>query len=493
MSVARVPVLALLFGCHDTPLGPDAGIPDDGVPGDAPTTETDTGSEVAPERPLAGGIEIAKVSLWQGVESVLVEDGVEPNTVEMPLIIGRPALVRVYLRPLPSWNPRKVTAVMNVVSQDGDQVMEVTQRVTAESVDGDLESTFNFELPAEMVKRTTHFELEIVEETADGPGGGKPKDAAWASADTGGLDPQLTDELQIVLIPVRYNADGSGRLPDTSASQVELITELTMVMYPATNVVVRVDPPLDWPRRISPFSSGDWTDVLDELIDMRSRANEPNNTYYYGMFNPEPTLNQFCSSGCILGLSYLAFSAEPFFRASVGVGYPGPIASETMVHEVGHAHGREHAPCGLYGQPADRNYPYSGARIGSWGNDVVSGELFNPANTVDMMSYCQNIWVSDYTFFALYERMQQVAGQFRGPPIARTAVKLGEDGTSTMRTPVSLASTAGAPRVNVELRDASGLATGQSTAAFYPYDHVAGGLVVLDSELPAGWTATVVP
>ncbi|MEQ1506095.1 MAG: hypothetical protein ABMB14_27935 [Myxococcota bacterium] len=487
-------VLVAMSGCSKTYLGSgddddDAFVDPTGTP---PSTTDPVTSTPEPVRPLVSDLEIAKVSLFQGVEAVLVENGKVPNALQMPVIIGRPGLLRVFVAPNGSWTPRKVTGILTVTSTDGTTVLESTLRVD-EASRPDESTTINFDLDGALLKRTTEFHLELVEETPDGPGGGLEQDVVWDSDALGGLDADNTDELQIVLVPVRYNADGSGRLPDTSPQQVQRIEDLAMGVYPATSVTVRVDPPFDWDEPIGAFNGNQWGDILSAINALRDRANEAPNTYYYGMFVPEPTIAAFCNQGCILGLSLLAFTAQdPYFRASVGIGYTGDYTSETIVHEFGHAHGRSHADCGG-ASGTDPQYPYPGAKIGVWGNSVVTGEVFGPQDTVDMMSYCTPIWVSDYTFYALYERMNTVAGQNRRiAPTPRTALRVLDDGSSVSAGTMSLADTAGAPRVDIRVFDASGVSQGQTTAAFFPYDHVAGGFVALDEQLPEGWTAEVV-
>jgi hypothetical protein len=450
-------------------------------------------STVPAEPELAGGLEISKISIYQGVEAVLYENGEAPTTLEMPVITGRDALLRVFVDLDADFEDRRVNGILTIVDNNGEEVIESKQRIEVSSKDNDLETTVNFDLSGSQLKQSTEFEVRIEEVDVDAPGGGTNKKATWRSEQHGGLDTEATDTLRVVVVPIRYNADGSGRLPDTSATQLARIEDLVRGTYPAEDVVVDVDQPFDWNQTISPFSTSQWTNILDAISNYRANSNEPPNTYYYGAFAPEPTVNSFCAGGCILGLSYLAFSAgDPFFRASVGIGYTGDITSETLIHEMGHAHGREHAPCGLYGQPADRNYPYDGAVLGSWGYDILTGGLLNPNQYVDFMSYCQPVWVSDYTFYSLYLRMKTVAAQARSMPIARTTLRLAEDGTSTMGPSLALSDTTGAPRVDVALFDEAGAPVGFTTAAFFPYDHVEGGLVALDEELPAGWTAEVV-
>ena len=75
------------------------------------------------------------------------------------------------------------------------------------------------------------------------------------------------------------------------------------------------------------------------------------------------------------------------------------------MHELGHNHGREHAPCGVSG---DANYPYNGGSIGVYGYDLLTGQLFSPNEHADMMSYCDPTWISDYNFLALFDRVRSV-------------------------------------------------------------------------------------
>ena len=67
-----------------------------------------------------------------------------------------------------------------------------------------------------------------------------------------------------------------------------------------------------------------------------------------------------------------------------------------MAHELGHNFGRLHAPCG---NPSglDGQYPYSGASIGVYGYDILSG-VAKQSSLRDLMSYCDPSWISDYTY-----------------------------------------------------------------------------------------------
>jgi len=85
-------------------------------------------------------------------------------------------------------------------------------------------------------------------------------------------------------------------------------------------------------------------------------------------------------------------------------------------HELGHTYGRYHALCsGSEGGP-DLAYPYPGGLIGIpgdpntfYGWDIESQEVYPPTWS-DIMSYCPDQWISDYTYHALRDRIAWEAG-----------------------------------------------------------------------------------
>ena len=49
--------------------------------------------------------------------------------------------------------------------------------------------------------------------------------------------------LKVVIVPVKYNADGSGRTPDVSAAQLARYKQMFMARYPAAEVDVTARAP----------------------------------------------------------------------------------------------------------------------------------------------------------------------------------------------------------------------------------------------------------
>ncbi|HHO51319.1 MAG TPA: hypothetical protein ENK18_10700 [Deltaproteobacteria bacterium] len=439
---------------------------------------------------FAADLAISKISLYQGVEIVLWEDGSEPGRVQAPIVTNRDALVRVFLRAKSGFEARRIAGHLFFEGGDSDGVELVSKmRVEGPPSDKALDSTLNFEIGPDMIRKATELKLEIREANEDGPGGGDPRDLRWKSERDmdGGLGAVGTDDLTIAIIPIRYNADGSGRLPDTSASDIQRIHDLVYANYPAQSVTIRVDDPIPWNSNIT-ASGGGWSQLLAEIADRRERANELPNTYYYGLFSPSSNFYSFCSFGCVAGLSNLGSANQVWSRSSIGLGYSqNNLAAETLVHEVGHAHGRYHAPCGG-ASGTDPAFPYPGAKIGTWGYDLIEKDLLDPNVYTDIMGYCNRIWVSDYTYDALWERIDQLSTQARVIP--RTVTRLltdGADDTQVYGT-LQLYGDDGEP-VEVTLFDASGAEAGVARGQLFPNSHLPGGVIGLDRVLPEGWTA----
>lgn len=212
-------------------------------------------------------------------------------------------------------------------------------------------------------------------------------------------------------VQLLLQVDAEGAIPETDeANNVRMLTPtvgaattLYMTAVPVvsggvtatipstyTTVIYRIWPvmetqsqtraPYTFSGTLSGSSTSGWSTLLQDIAAVR--ASDGSSRYYYGWVD----------------VSYNAGIA--------GIGYVGaPTATgrndslQTLVHELGHNFGRQHAPCGTSGDP---NYPYANARLGTWGYDLQSKNLVAPTANYDLMSYCNPSWVSDYT----YERVQ---------------------------------------------------------------------------------------
>jgi len=428
------------------------------------------GGDGGPDLVGAPGVTIEEIAIYQGVKRSLFggDDG-----QDIPIISGKEALVRVFATGNEQYNREPVLARLTLATRDGESIVfeEPIRSLPLRLDEPSLDSTINFWLPGDVVTPEMNYRLELLQDatTADGdnPNAAYPVEDNLLLPLGAVAAPQ---PLEIVLVPVKNN----GLEPDVSAEQVERYRQGFLDRYPTTEIKITVRDTYTFESPITAGGNG-WDTLLDELATLRSTDNAEPQVYYYGIFTPMKDFYQYCTGGCILGLGYVGGASDSFMRAAIGLGYTGLESMETAVHEVGHNHGREHAPCGVdYADPA---YPHENAGIGTWGLAYSTRELKSPYTVTDFMGYCEDTWVSDYTYKALYDRIRAVDSQRRTAPRTFGRVRIGAGGEATPLSPITVDSPLSLERRFTAVGDDGQTVEGE--AHFVPYDHIEGGILLV--------------
>lgn len=460
-----------------------------------------TGRSPIPDAPLVSGARIAEVSLYQGVKVPLAIEASVLEPRSLPVVLGRDALLRVFVTPEPGWQPREV--IVRLEGARGGSALqprESQQFVASASFEADLSSSFNFELPGDELTSDYEYRLSLREVdqavAAPSPAARSPRDGSFTPLGAGSSG----SSSKMVLVPIRYEGDGSGRLPDTSDEQVERYRRLLFDRYPVPRVDVRLRAPVPFAEPIAAFSDA-WSTLLQLVLAVRQQdivqGVATDDEYYYGLVAPAASFEQYCGQDCLLGLTFQVEDAplESHLRGSVGIGFAGELAAETFVHEMGHAHGRKHAPCAPQFssiEDVDPQYPHPNAGLGSWGYSLSLRELVDPAGPArDFMSYCEPTWVSDYTFAGLFQTIAavNVARDFlhsSESSSAFRAITVGAGGELALGVTLNVR---GLPSGRPEriLVERSGSPPRGVTAYFHPHaDHGGGMLLVSEAEIAGG-------
>jgi len=472
-----------------------------------PTTPEGSADPTDPEKapsPLVSNIAVTGVAVFQGVQVDVVKGGayVSATKRKAPVVARRPGMIRVYVEPGAGWETREVTAEVRLVTDDEKfPILRETKKIRGASKDEDPKSTFNLEVPAESLPPGVTFQVVLT-----APDGEQVKDREKSQArfprdgSFEDLGAELSGKLKVVIVPVRYDADGSGRTPDLGPTQLERYKKTLMQRYPTSEVEVTTHAPYPWTTTIAGNGTG-FSSVLRAMHQLRQKDKVANDVYYYGLLAPTTSMSAFCQGGCVAGLSTDADENTPVLRASVGIGFVGQDAANTMAHEIGHAHGREHAPCGG-ASGVDPGYPYPQAQLGVWGYDIFEKTLISPTKGRDMMGYCPNEWVSDYTYNALFERITAIrtekkvlsaqsgssaslerASRYRIASVG-AAGELTWDGASEIDLDDDIT---GGSVVSARFLSASGAEMATRSARFYRFDHLPGGFLFVPQETSLQW------
>lgn len=427
--------------------------------------------EALQELPPALSVDIQHVAFYQVTEKILLEDGVDAGDEEVSVAQGRDAMLRVFLSPTDTYEERDLSVRAYIYQGDAlvDAVI-VTQNFKKEGSFSDLDSSFNLPIRGSAIGPDLGIAIEVLEATEEADYPGIQGRNVWPEDSAFSVETIPTGPLKIVMVPLEYNADGSGRLPNTTDEEMERFRQEFYGQYPASEVQIRVVDPVGTDIGIR----NGWSALLSEVTALRSAVGAEDDEYVYGLFSPGED-----RTGGTAGLCWVGFGpSDPSTKVCIGLnGSPS-----TAVHEVGHAHGRLHSPgCGA-GSP-DPEYPESDGTLGSRAFDTTGNRMFEAASTYDFMSYCGPTWTGAHTWEKLVERVNSVNsvyGAYMESAEYLTFIQDERGHTATLGHQWLSGAPSGLP-VRVDLLDEYGEVLDTVTGLSIPMDHVQGALVrILD-------------
>lgn len=366
---------------------------------------------------LAQNLTLSRIDAFQSVQVGIMASGAEipAGMRNTDLVAGRETVFRLFVTPGSGFAARDISARVTLVNGAASDQYFTKKTVSAASNEDDASSTIQVTVPPDKVTADCHYYVELVECSTTGSGAAAAprfpatNDAALGARTTGGL--------KIKVIPISL----ANKVPSTDDSFYDQFRNYMMAMYPITEISISAgtgitfDPPASAGGSID-WSQLDWNGMLDSTRSKRQSDAPAADVYYFGMIQPTDTFQQYCGRGCTAGIGFVAQQNDASRRVAVGIGWSGSQAQITMAHEVGHNHGRNHAPCVPQGgsiSGVDPYYPYAGASIGVWGYDSMTKMLVDPTGVTDIMGYCNNQWISDYTYDGILNRVAYVDGAQR--------------------------------------------------------------------------------
>ena len=311
------------------------------------------------------------------------------NTVS--LVANKPTVVRVYAQNNRSGSINGVyvslSAARNGSPLAGSPMTLGPLSVSNTWTRGNLSASYNFTLPSAWLSGAVTLQIRVDPNNTINEGYAEGNNLTTLVANFNDVPP-----LNVKVVPINYIHPPTGKeYPPASSS---FLGPGLVRMFPVSSAPVTTrNPSVSWSRNLS--VDDNWRLLLNEITSKKQLDNAPDSQVYYGLV-PLFDNNGFSwFSGGIVGIGWVGL------RVSVGLADASPYLSgtETANHEIGHNLGRDHAPCGVSG---DDNYPYPGGLIGQYGLRPDIMKLFDPATYVDIMSYCEPTWISDYNYQALF-------------------------------------------------------------------------------------------
>ena len=319
------------------------------------------------------------------IDGMYLTQSVQTYAGAVPLVKDRDGFLRVFVTATQSNLAAPSVRVRFAVS--GVLTKDTTLGANGLSVplspnEGSLSASWNMPVPGTLIQPNLTILAEV--DPANTVAETNESDNLFPSVGTPlALDVRPTSTFAVRFVPIRQTAnDLQGDVTSTNKASY---LDATMRMHPLAAYDADMHAPLstDAPA-VQANSSTAWTQILNEL--KAARTSDGNSRYYYGVVKPT------YSSG-IAGIGFVGLP--------VAIGWDKPGADQVAAHEWGHNWGRQHAPCGNAGNP-DASYPYANGAIGVYGFDVAAQSI-KPPTYSDLMGYCNNEWISDYTYIGVLD------------------------------------------------------------------------------------------
>jgi hypothetical protein len=314
------------------------------------------------------------------IDGMYLTQSVQTYAGAVPLVKDRDGFLRVFVTAtqsnLAAPSVRLRFAVSGVPTKDtivGANGLSVPLSPDERS----LSASWNISVPGALIQPNLTILAEV--DPANTVAETNESDNLFPSAGTPlALDVRPSSTFAVRFVPILQTVNGLQG--DVSHANKAGYLAATMQMHPLAAYDADLRAPLstDAPA-VQANSSTAWTQILNEL--RAARTSGGSSRYYYGVVKPT------YSSG-IAGIGFVGLP--------VAIGWDMPGADQVAAHEWGHNWGRQHAPCGQASNP-DASYPYANGAIGAYGFDVAAQSIRPPASS-DLMGYCSNEWISDYTY-----------------------------------------------------------------------------------------------
>ena len=320
-------------------------------------------------------------------QAVPALDSNQSSRDQIPVIVNRKGIVRAFItsNDAKAAVPQVTLFYKDANGQTGKLDMFGPSSMPLKIDESKLNQTFNATLPASFFKTGREFYIEI--DASDAIVETNELNNRYPASNYAPLRSVKPPAHRVTFVPVSLNGDAPNLTPDV----VTRLYSATKNMHPIGDSDVQVRSQVYAYNNTAPGSG--WSDLLQQMSNL-ARA-DGSNRYYHAIVSGRVDRSSTAGIGYVPG------------KAAVSMMFP-----ETIAHEFGHNFSLNHVPCGVSGDPY---YPHAGGNTNVYGYDALNNKLKAP-NAKDFMSYCNNVWVSDYSYLktlnyrgdtskALYQRL----------------------------------------------------------------------------------------
>ncbi len=366
--------------------------------------------------PIPASFSISHIEVIQVVQNV---------AHQVPFVAGKPTFVRIFLD-RPDAHTVNVRGEIEVKGAGGFIANVPSMNAIDLAPGGDplnqrrlsLDASLNFLLPANATSAGT-LRVSVAEIVLSADGTPVPRIGPAATRSVDFVD---TPPLRVHLVSLRHKAGNPAVTHEPKSVDHAMIESWLLRAYPVSSVSisrVTVDAKKTWP-----FKSTDINAQLTAIrnIDMGSGGDRL--AHYYGIVSDGGGTTFMRGSASVIPASPdpTAVASGPAGSSLFSWDTDGSYADWYAAHEIGHTFGRPHLGSGCGDVPMDPAYPFPAGQISDASNDFVGLDRGDAAlglpmricpgtTSHDVMSYCNNIWMSSRSYAEIHDRISKEAAE----------------------------------------------------------------------------------
>jgi hypothetical protein len=353
------------------------------------------------------------------LDALEVTQEVQDLAHSVPLVAGKPTIVRAYLRYAPEpvevrgelrmsrtgHGPWQTVASLGPAQLDpsraGGSLGEIRSRRA------DLAYSLNFRIPAELTDAgTVWLRMGKISRTTGTP---LPSLARLVVRT---VTFRQAVPLRMRLVRLRYTMGSPPVTHEPSATDVALIESWLRRAYPISRLELTTTTATAAPA--PPFGAAQINAQLIALRAVDVSTGTDARTHYYGMVADSGFFMRGLAAGIPQTPQPGTVASGPTGPSTFGWDSDGSYGDWYGGHELGHTVGRFHAEfCGAAGgapypfpngQLSDADEAFAGVDVG----DPALGlpmRIMGGVDSHDVMSYCDDQWLSSFTYAGVYDRL----------------------------------------------------------------------------------------
>lgn len=358
------------------------------------------------QKPFVDGIEVTQGIQYYKADQHLTDPKDRDKDNSVMLVANKPAWVRVYVRDL-SGSGRNITGEL-IVARNWQFPPVWDQRVLAPLAPSTVPALMNFDYATErsnilstlnfvIPQKVMSYNVKLIANIWQQEGGNKnnPDDTSslfliimrrktlklrGIMISYSGLDPNSTTTPPLT---INLDAPTIADLQSTAARTLTIDPVQSQAIFSSAGTM-QWGTPLTGEATSTGGCSTEWEALTAAAAQVKMNDGNRTDVIYYGLLPTGTPIGPV--GGCALNGVSIGLNGDQF----------------AMIHEIGHAAGLFHSPCGL--DNGDTDYPAyepydpsntAQASLGEYGLNINNGEIHLP-DEKDYMSYCNQDWISLY-------------------------------------------------------------------------------------------------